>query len=590
MAPSRVAVLAFLSSINLVNFVDRGIISGAPIQFETFIRLNLGCEPEQTPVWLGLLTSSFIGCYSVACIVFSQLRHSVPAFRLLGIGLLIWAAALGLSAVPYWLPTSSASFWFFLLARSLSGVGEAAFQCIVPPYIEDFSPAGSKTVWLAVFYTAIPTGSALGYVYGSLMADDAGWGYAYLIEALLMAPTVVLVFFLPPASALNGMGSANDALRASIEPASPSRSHTCTDGESTARTLSDDSQQSSLLANSHPPGGAGEGGALAAVLPGAVPADDGVPVRVTAASDGGPHKSHDVHKGLELRPSVLSQVWWLLRCPPFCLIVCGYAAYTATVIGISSFGPLFLIGLGVFETEVAASTAFGITVALGGLVGTSSGGMLVDTVTRRRREAHLANEATRALPYSDVAEARDVMCVLTWQISLGLIVVTAAAVLTLWPSLRLLFLLLIGLGICLIFGTSAGTTRAVMLLVPPHIRSFAIALQTLGLHLLGDVPSPIVVGALQAQLAPSCRNHWNNATVDGHPSCRTTPEDDAPVFCCDNDQDRTGLFLTLLIAVLWMAWSGLCWGACWVVLRRRAARADAAGGADAVGADASCIN
>ena len=95
---------------------------------------------------------------------------------------------------------------------------------------------------------------------------------------------------------------------------------------------------------------------------------------------------------------------------------------------------------------------------------------------------------------------------------------------------------------------------------------------------------------LQAQLAPSCRNHWNNDTVDGHPSCRTTPEDDEPVFCCDNDQDRTGLFLTLLIAVLWMAWSGLCWGACWFVLRRRAARADAAGGADAAGADASCIN
>ena len=49
-------------------------------------------------------------------------------------------------ALAQWLADGPATFYFFLFARALSGVGEAAFQCIVPPYVEDFAPPGAKTV------------------------------------------------------------------------------------------------------------------------------------------------------------------------------------------------------------------------------------------------------------------------------------------------------------------------------------------------------------------------------------------------------------------------------------------------------------
>lgn len=152
----RLGILLFLSAINIVNFIDRGIMAGAPVDFEDFITHTLQCPRSHTATWLGVLQSSFIAVYSVACIVFSQLRHSVPAFRLLGSGLVIWVVALFLSALAYWLPQREWSFWAFLFARALSGVGEASFQCIVPPYVEDFSPAARKTLWLAIFYT-VPT-------------------------------------------------------------------------------------------------------------------------------------------------------------------------------------------------------------------------------------------------------------------------------------------------------------------------------------------------------------------------------------------------------------------------------------------------
>ena len=154
--PSPKAVVLFVSFINLVNYVDRGVISGAPTQFNAFILRTL--HAEQQGVWFGLLTSAFIGAYSVGCIAFGHLLNFYPPFRLLGIGMCLWVLTLMLSGSAMWLGDHPSSYWFLVLCRAASGVGEAAFQCIVPPYIEDFAPVASKSLWLSVFFTAIPVG------------------------------------------------------------------------------------------------------------------------------------------------------------------------------------------------------------------------------------------------------------------------------------------------------------------------------------------------------------------------------------------------------------------------------------------------
>ena len=154
--PSPIAVVFFVSFINLVNYVDRGVISGAPTQFNAFILRTL--HVEQQGVWFGLLTSAFIGAYSAGCIAFGHLLNFYPPFRLLGIGMSLWVLTLMLSGSAMWLGDHPRSYWFLVLCRALSGVGEASFQCIIPPYIEDFAPAESKSLWLSIFFTAIPVG------------------------------------------------------------------------------------------------------------------------------------------------------------------------------------------------------------------------------------------------------------------------------------------------------------------------------------------------------------------------------------------------------------------------------------------------
>ena len=130
---SAASVTVFVFVINLINYVDRGVISGAPNQFNSFILRTL--HVEQQGVWFGLLTSAFIGAYSIGSIAFGHLLNFHPPFRLLGIGLCLWVLTLALSGSCYYLGSEPSSYWFLLLSRAASGIGEAAFQCIIPPYM-----------------------------------------------------------------------------------------------------------------------------------------------------------------------------------------------------------------------------------------------------------------------------------------------------------------------------------------------------------------------------------------------------------------------------------------------------------------------
>ncbi|GKD35582.1 probable sphingolipid transporter spinster homolog 2 isoform X2, partial [Tanacetum coccineum] len=51
-----------------------------------------------------------------------------------------------------------------------------------------------KTTWLGIFYMCIPTGVAVGYVYGGLVGDSLGWRFAFFGEAILMLPFAILGF------------------------------------------------------------------------------------------------------------------------------------------------------------------------------------------------------------------------------------------------------------------------------------------------------------------------------------------------------------------------------------------------------------
>jgi len=252
-------------------------------------------------------------------------------------------------------------------------------------------------------------------------------------------------------------------------------------------------------------------------------------------------------------PTLLHQLHYLLTMPAFVLLVLGYAAFTATVMGVSSFGPLFMLALNLDTSEVDASFLFGLVVAFAGVLGTPLGGMATDIAGRRKLASLPANTPPGVCT---LHEARSIVVVIWWQIAVGatMLVLCAATVGSMHS--KWLFLLLLFLGVFFTFGTSAGITRTIMLLVPPEMRSFAVALNTMGIHILGDVPSPIIVGALKDAWAPNCGFVWHNDTEVIDPDCH------------GSKSSQDGLVDVLLCATAWMFWAVVTWFLCIFVLDR----------------------
>ncbi|RLO06389.1 hypothetical protein DYB28_008592, partial [Aphanomyces astaci] len=91
----------------------------------------------------------------------------------------------------------------------------------------------------------------------------------------------------------------------------------------------------------------------------------------------------------------------------------------------------------------------------------------------------------------------------------------------------------------------------------PSRRSLAVGVNTLILHLLGDVPSPIILGALKDAWAPDCGSIEKDGAVVLNPDCAN---------------DFHGLLLSLLFPLLWMIWSVLSYGAAAFIVQRRLRR------------------
>ncbi|KAG8082731.1 hypothetical protein GUJ93_ZPchr0014g47326 [Zizania palustris] len=195
--PKRLLVMFCI--INMLNYVDRGAIasngvngsrgsctsgtctSGSGIQGD----FNLNNFED------GVLSSAFMVGLLVSSPIFASLAKIHNPFRLIGVGLLVWTIATAGCGCSF-------DFWSITICRMLVGIGEASFISLAAPFIDDNAPAAQKTAWLAMFYMCIPTGIAVGYVYGGLVGNSLHWRAAFWGESILMLPFVILGFVIKP--------------------------------------------------------------------------------------------------------------------------------------------------------------------------------------------------------------------------------------------------------------------------------------------------------------------------------------------------------------------------------------------------------
>uniref|UniRef100_M4BYQ1 Major facilitator superfamily (MFS) profile domain-containing protein n=2 Tax=Hyaloperonospora arabidopsidis (strain Emoy2) TaxID=559515 RepID=M4BYQ1_HYAAE len=475
--------IVLLCCINLLNYIDRGIIPGAPEKFNHFITETLGVSVLHQSVYFGLLTSAFIATYSVFSIVFGYLALTHRPFRIIALGMTVWSGAVIICGAAQ----ATESYYVLIIGRLISGVGEASFQCTATPFINRYAPPAKRSLYLGVYLASITVGTALGYIYGSIFASSAlGWAAAYYVEAVVMAGFVVCCLTIIP-DELNQI-PVKEVERFEVE-SKPSAvvPSTPEDEDKTALTAyMEDNERK-------------------------------VPVENT---------------------SFCVESWAICSCIPFMLVTLGQAAYTFSLAAMSTYSPAIFIGIGLFESETIVSLVFGGLVAITGTIGTPVGGLLVD---------HLAKKKPEEIGRRCMISVKALFYFMLASIVFGLLMVV-------FISTRILCLIFLTLCLFCMCVLSVPATIAVLELFPKYRQSMAVATNTLLIHALGDVPSPIILGYIKDEWAPLCGTVEINGKAQLNPRC---PE------------NHSGLRDVLLFAVVWLAWGTMLWGATILVVKRK---------------------
>jgi len=198
--------LGILSIINLLSYMDRYVVSAL---VESLKHSELGLSDAN----LGSLMPAFLVVYTLTAPVFGALgdRRSRP--RLIAFGVACWSFATALSGL-------AGSYLSLLAARASVGVGEAAYVTIAPSLLSDYFPARQRGRVMAIFFCAIPVGSALGYVVGGLVDKHYGWRMAFFVAGIpgLLLAALCLLLRDPPRGAQDGGAAPPHASPASKAP------------------------------------------------------------------------------------------------------------------------------------------------------------------------------------------------------------------------------------------------------------------------------------------------------------------------------------------------------------------------------------
>jgi MFS family permease len=365
------AALAVLTFINLFNYLDRYVVS-------TLVESLRRSELHLTDTQAGSLMSGFLIVFALVGPIFGFLGDSRSRPRLIAFGVACWSIATALSGLAW-------NFASLFAARAAVGVGEAAYVTIGPSLLSDYFPPGDRGRVMAIFFCAIPVGSALGYVVGGFMDVHFGWRMAFFVAGV---PGLVLALL--------------------------------------------------CLGLRDPPRGSQDGKETA---------------EPEAAS----------------RPA--ANYLALLKNRPYVLTIAGYAAYTFALGGLAYWIPAFLERVR-HVPEKSATFSFGIIVVITGFVGTFAGGWLGDFCARYTRRAYLWISAVATLAAGPFA----------W------LALTVAA-----PRTYLICMVIAQL---LMFLSTGPINATIVNIVRPTQRSSANALGVFSIHLLGDVPAPLLIGLI----------------------------------------------------------------------------------------------
>lgn len=182
-SPNAAALLAVLTGLNILSWVDRQIVpSLAPL---------LIAELGLTSAQIGLLYGyAFIVCFIFAGAVLGPLADRVHRPRLIAAGLALWSLATGVSGL-------ARSFVQLAGARLMVGIGEATLTPAALALLSDAFPERWRARAAGIFSIGLPIGSGLSLIVAGLVAPRYGWRSCFLVLGAIGVVAAAIVAVLP---------------------------------------------------------------------------------------------------------------------------------------------------------------------------------------------------------------------------------------------------------------------------------------------------------------------------------------------------------------------------------------------------------
>ena len=171
--PSSAAktALLLLLGVNLFNYIDRQILAA----LEPDIRATFfAADDVHAMTKTGLLGDAFFVTYMISAPILGFLADRFSRWIIVGSAVILWSLASGGSGL-------AATFAILFATRVLVGIGEGGYGPAAPTILADLFPIETRGRIMAIFCSAIPVGSAIGYVIGGLVGAHLGWRWAFYL-------------------------------------------------------------------------------------------------------------------------------------------------------------------------------------------------------------------------------------------------------------------------------------------------------------------------------------------------------------------------------------------------------------------------
>src|SRR5712664_2065458 len=180
----QIRLLAVLALINFVNFAARQVFVPLIPLLRDYLHV--------TDAELGSLQTFLLLVLAVGSIPFGFLADRFSRKAIIAIGIVCWSVATFLGGL-------TSNFLFFLIARSVVGLGEAAYAPAAQSMISGGFPQERRAVAQAMFASGMLLGGAAGHVLGGIIGPRYGWQEALFIVALAgIVPGIALFWIEDP--------------------------------------------------------------------------------------------------------------------------------------------------------------------------------------------------------------------------------------------------------------------------------------------------------------------------------------------------------------------------------------------------------